>query len=593
MKTIQYLVSGLLLIYSLISDAAHYRDYVDYYVDWYGSIKASENTQVATAHQIFERLKKLANKNPKFLNPKLRVLKNKGRTPWARALRDGNIVLWKSAIEACYQGARSKEEIEARLAFVLGHELGHLAKDDYWHLDIACMFSTKKCKTSRFFTKERMIKELRADGEGYAYAALAGYRVDLLLGKKPFLSYWLKQIKPPKNSPYPPIKERVAVLQKYLQNIQKKLTFFDFGVRLSHFERCDDGEYFLREFQHIFPAREVLNNMGFCYLQRARQKMKSERAYFYWMPLVLDVETLAASLKTPSYFSISFKSLKQAAASGQGEGFLKEAMIYFKKAVEADQGYLPAQLNLAVTYLYLGKPHKARSVLEEAQHLAPDNLEIQALQALALYEQSEVDLDLWPRTVARLEKMAIKAQAPPALLYNLARLLEIRPRPGQARQYWNRLARMADSLPTPIRMHVCQQQSVVENCFFQNGQTSPKAAPWEWPIPFTWQALSTQVSVRIKLNQWKKTPFDWYREKLHGHIYQHPDGHVEVLELDDFMQMQVLKGGDLGTVKNLSEYCGQPLRQRQLARGVLWTCGEWAALVFEDKVQEVWRVLGR
>ncbi|OAD19748.1 hypothetical protein THIOM_004600 [Candidatus Thiomargarita nelsonii] len=305
-------------------------------------------------------------------------------------------------------------------------------------------------------------------------AALAGYRVDLLLGKKPFLRHWLKQIKPPKNSPYPPIKERVAVLQKYLQNIQKKLTFFDFGVRLSHFERCDDGEYFLREFQHIFPAREVLNNMGFCYLQRARQKMKSERAYFYWMPLVLDVETLAAILKTPSYFSISFKSLKQAAASGQGEGFLKEAMIYFKKAVEADQGYLPAQLNLAVTYLYLGKPHKARSVLEEAHSNAPDNLEIQALQALALYEQSEVDLDLWPRTVARLEKMAIKAQAPPALLYNLARLLEIRPRPGQARQYWNRLARMADSLPTPIRIHVCQQQSKQRQTMLAHLNRCPK-----------------------------------------------------------------------------------------------------------------------
>jgi len=93
------------------------------------------------------------------------------------------------------------------------------------------------------------------------------------------------------------------------------------------------------------------------------------------------------------------------------------------------------------------------------------------------------------------------------------------------------------------------------------------------------------------LNQWKKIPFDWYREKLHGHIYQRPD--AEVLERDDFMQMQVLKGGDLGTVKNLSDYCAHPLRQRQLARGILWTCGEWAALVFEDKVQEVWRVLGR
>jgi len=51
-----------------------------------------------------------------------------------RALRDGNIVLWRSAIDASY--SRSKDEFEARLAFILGHELGHLANDDYWHLEL-------------------------------------------------------------------------------------------------------------------------------------------------------------------------------------------------------------------------------------------------------------------------------------------------------------------------------------------------------------------------------------------------------------------------------------------------------------------------
>jgi len=57
------------------------------------------------------------------------------------------------------------------------------------------------------------------------------------------------------------------------------------------------------------------------------------------------------------------------------------------------------------------------------------------------------------------------------------------------------------------------------------------------------------------------------------------------------MQMQVLKGDNLGTVHKLSSYCGQPLRQRTLARGVLWSCGDWAALALDGKVREVWRVL--
>jgi len=35
---------------------------------------------------------------------------------------------------ACGWGAR-EEEGNARLAFVIGHELGHAADDDFWHLE--------------------------------------------------------------------------------------------------------------------------------------------------------------------------------------------------------------------------------------------------------------------------------------------------------------------------------------------------------------------------------------------------------------------------------------------------------------------------
>jgi hypothetical protein len=584
-------LSILGMVYTVPSFAANPRDYVDYYIDWYGT--ASEDSEVAQAHEIFERIKQVADKNRKFLNPKLKVLKNKGRNPLARALRDGYIIIWRSAIDICHVKTASKAAQEACLAFILGHELGHLAKDDYWHLDIDCQFSGRGCYRSKLFTRERMRRELAADGEGYAYAAMAGYRVNLLLGKganqDAFLKDWVKQVKAPRHSVYPTVEKRVAVLHDYLQELAEKLIFFDFGLRLSHFDRCDDGEYFLREFQHVFPAREVLNNRGFCYLQRARQEMEGERADFYWMPLLLDVESLAAPLVMGKK---AYRTLKQASASRQGEGFLKEAVIYFKKAIEADRGYVPAKVNLAVSYLYLGKPHQARGLLEEVSWLAPDNLEIQGLQALALYEQSEADLDLWPRAVTRLVRLANDSKAPPAILYNLARLWEIRPRPAQAHRYWNRLAYLSASLPESIRAIVCRQQSAVHNCEGDKSNDSDKRPPWEWPIPFEWQPLSEQTTVMNELYRWERPiSFNWYREQLRGHIYQRPDGRVAVLELDDFMQMQVLKGDNLGHVSQLSNYCGQALRQRHLARGILWSCSDWAALTFEDKVEEVWRVL--
>jgi hypothetical protein len=41
--------------------------------------------------------------------------------------------------------------------------------------------------------------------------------------------------------------------------------------------------------------------------------------------------------------------------------------------------------------------------------------------------------DLWPTAVAKLEKLVASPEAPPALRFNLARLLSVRPRPTEAR----------------------------------------------------------------------------------------------------------------------------------------------------------------
>jgi hypothetical protein len=45
---------------------------------------------------------------------------------------------------------------------------------------------------------------------------------------------------------------------------------------------------------------------------------------------------------------------------------------------------------------------------------------------------------------------------------------------------------------------------------------------------------------------------------------------------------------------DLHKYCGQPLRQRSVVNGTLWSChnnhNNWAALVVGDLVDEVWVV---
>jgi hypothetical protein len=103
------------------------------------------------------------------------------------------------------------------------------------------------------------------------------------------------------------------------------------------------------------------------------------------------------------------------------------------------------------------------------------------------------------------------------------------------------------------------------------------------------ERLSSQAR-QNRLQGWQAIPFDWYKDKLHGSIYRHPEGGAEVLELDRFVQMQVLRGERLGRVGDLAAYCARPVRQRPLVQGVVWSCNDWAALALGDTVKEVWWV---
>jgi tetratricopeptide (TPR) repeat protein len=586
------LSAGLLCMVSGIAlGQPHMRDKVDFYIETYGEVRP--DAEVARAHSVFERVLAVADKSSKRL-PKL-VVVDSHADPWAIALPSGHIVLSKQAVAICHREA-NVAEIEARLAFVLGHELAHLAHDDFWHQEVHAFLAAHEstAQLAGLLRTQRQLKyqELEADDKGFIYAAMAGYPVDLLLrasaSKAHFFHFWMQQTNTGAGAPDSTAEERVALLRQRLGDLRDKLAFFDFGVRLSHFDYCDDALYFLGEFQKVFPGREVLNNLGYCHLQMARQEMAAERAYFYWLPLILDGETRAAAYTRQG--GPKLQRLKEG-ATGPAEGPLKEAVQYLQQASAADPGYLPARLNLAVAHLYLGKPHQAMAVLAEARDLAPDDVRVRNLEALILYEQSDAGLDVWPTVVATLGKLAESANAPPSLLFNLARLLEVRSQPAEAQGYWNRLAQVAEALPAPIRDIVCRQQSALspQSCL-RTPAKSVRSVPWKWPLPVSGFERLSARSPEALLAGWRSMSFDWIRAKLHGQIYRSPEGGAEVLALDEFVQMQVLRGGPLGLVGGLSGYCGEPLRQRTLAQGEVWSCDDWAALALGEEVKEVWWV---
>ncbi|MFH0342935.1 MAG: tetratricopeptide repeat protein [Chromatiales bacterium] len=571
------------------------RDEVDFYIATHGEVRSEQDPQVANAHRVFARVRAVADKNSKRL-PRL-VVVNSRADPWAIALPSGHVVLSKEAVTICHAQV-SLAEAEARLAFVMGHELAHLAHDDFWHQEVYGFLATRSgtrgladFMQSHQTSKER---ELAADDKGFIYAGMAGYPVEALVktraGKPDFFAFWMQQTNARVQSVHASAADRAGLLQQRLQDVQNKLGFFEFGVRLSHFDYCDDAVYFFQEFQRTFPGREVLNNLGYCYLQLARQEMEPERAYFYWLPLILDGETRARSMLRAAPPGAMLKTLKQA-ASGKAEGFLNQALDYLKEARDADPSYLPARLNLAVTYLYLGQPQQAAAVLAEARELAADDLTIQGLEPLALYESGDAGLDLWPTAIARLEKLAGAPDAPAALVFNLARLLAVRPRAAEARSHWNRLAGLNTLLPASIQAIVCQEQSVRPAASCQRSSTkSVRPSLWRWPLSLTGFDGRSPEAMQSTLRGWQAIDFDWVKDRMHGHIYRRPDGLAEVLELDQFVQMQVLRGDGLGRVRDLGAHCAQRLKPRELSQGVVWSCDDWAALTSGGEVQELWWV---
>jgi len=563
MRSLWLLVLPVLLVLPFQTSAGD-EDHVQYYIKKYGL--ADEKTElVRRVHQVFEQVNSVADKRHHRW-PQFAVIKNgfsKSGDPLAMALPDGYIVLSQRAVEILYNKV-SREQGDTRVAFVLGHELAHLVKDNFSHLAF-------------FSANQRKNDEIEADKRGFIYAAMAGYSVDKLLAESSrqenFFTYWEQQTFRGKSGIHPSPEVRAKLLRKRLQNVLEKLPYFHFGVRLSHFGKCDDGIYFFKEFSRDFPAREVFNNWGVCELQRAREEL-GKAAYSYWLPSVLDAATQLDDLSLPSVS-------KGEDMSPLAKRFFLNAKGLFEEALKMDASYLPARVNLAITALYLGEIFEARAAIEKARQLAPDDLEIQGLQAVIMYKEGRQSLyvDMWSKAIQILENLAQQPNVPLSVLYNTARLLEKRGRTG-ADEIWESLAQKVADLPVPIRHIVCEKT----DCPRLRHQ-APKAT-WDLPVK-----LGVRTKRHKTLRGWEKNSVVRLYD-VDEEIYEHPNGIASVLGLRRRVEMVVLKQLENISVNELSDYCGEPLRERGVVNGVLLSCDDWAALVVGEEVREVWVVKG-
>jgi len=158
------------------------------YTNAYRSLDISELKELSRVKNIYSKLA-LTIGSYKAKRSKLFVINSDGY-PWAVVLSDNSVVVTKGAIRLMYAEG-DKELGDARVAFVLGHELSHLTTEDLFHHRAFLVNEVGRASVGSW-THSNPSEELRADLRGYTFATIAGFRTDRLLNEDDdFFRDWL------------------------------------------------------------------------------------------------------------------------------------------------------------------------------------------------------------------------------------------------------------------------------------------------------------------------------------------------------------------------------------------------------------------
>jgi tetratricopeptide (TPR) repeat protein len=457
-----------LLVHSAYADNP--KDYASWWIKNYGVVDGKTDALVVRAEKVFERVAAASDKRGNRL-PRLIIIKASG-DPYAQAIKDGSVILTQGGLRICYQGV-TPEKGDARLGFILGHELAHLAKDDFWHslafVALKEFGDEKKARellanelkwdmtdpeTQEFIRKQ----ELQADSYGLIYMTMAGYDPKAIIDKDGtnFFEDWVSKITGKiaySDATHPGPKERAEFLRAQLGPVVDVLNYFTFGVRLYQLGRYSDAILLFEAFKEKFPGREVFSNIGLCHYQLAMRVLSNcdeSLPLRFKLPTLLDIDTLGGKLRT--WGSEASSCLKQ-------EIFLKHinsSIHYLKIGSEMDPTYLPGRINLSSALIISGEYAKAMSILDEALKIQPGNPEALCNNAVALYLFGKVNnIETGDNALGLLRDVSEKNPSFGDAIYNMASVQSERGRNAAALETWKRFLKVE---PTGIYAQVAKEK---------------------------------------------------------------------------------------------------------------------------------------
>lgn len=426
-------------------------DYTSWWMDIFGDYKKTEgknDPRVKWAEAVFDRVRNVADRAKPDL-PRLFII-NSQKGIYAVALPDGGIVINRKTLDICYSGA-GKETGNRRMAFVLGHELAHMANNDFIHKEafqaLEKWGNTKAVKElKKYFyppgkereTGEIKKRELLADRMGAFYAAMAGYDVGgLFFEKDNFLTQWAGQtgigMLYDDAGRHPSLEERLVFLRTQLKEVPHHLELFNAGVLLLQVGSYHDAAAAFREFSKHYPAREVYNNIGVCYLNLALRhlSLKSGEDYFrFRLSTVIDNSTSAETFHTTRGEYLKDKDFCM---------YIGKAEDFLRRAAAVDKYDRACRYNLSAVLILKREYAEAQALCNKILENDPTDVFALNNKAVAFYYYGkEEGLDTAQKAIQLLETAHKLNARCFEVLYNLASLKQERKSLASAKICWEK-----------------------------------------------------------------------------------------------------------------------------------------------------------
>ncbi len=370
----------------------------------------------------------------------------------AVALADGNVYVTKGMLDLIKK--KMGKPVDANndtLAHILAHELAHVVRK---HTINTAVFREAAKDGGRYLdrsvlTHVERIHEIDADREGMVMAFLAGYHPR---GGIELMEVMGKEMEIPKHLDHPTFQERVEYLTEYWTNdvryafVSFKLgvTAMDKGAKLeatdmpkaveAYNEAVDD----FKRFHTMLPTvKEASNNLGIAYTKLGVLAMNKDDSPLGRWQTRFSMERESA-VKYVNLAREEQKTSTRGTVKARIPWQLREAFASFKDALQLDENYSKARLNLAAAYLAANQLDNANSMLAKVDAKGGVTQgDIELIRGVALGEGKQYD-----RAKSAFDKAMTSQSSKRAAAYNIAKALELAGKKPEAKAAYNQYIKL-------------------------------------------------------------------------------------------------------------------------------------------------------